>query len=651
MCGLAGIYQAKGIAPEDNRLNSMLAPIRHRGPDASQSYRGYQIHLGHNRLSIIAPTNGNQPFISHDQQLVLAVNGEIFNHRELRRELETEGYRFQTDSDCEVILHLYQKQGIECLHKLNGQFAFALWDQRQQKLILARDRFGILPLFYKATETGYLFASEIKALLKASREKPKANLQTLKSIFTFWAPLPGETAFADTFQVKPGHFVEIQSERISQHCYWDWQFPTQDNFIDDENQAKIEFLKRFDQAVALRLEADVGVASFLSGGLDSTSVVASSHHLSSLNTFGISFPNAEFHDESQFQLEAAKYFSIHHHEFPCTAADIEAGFEASIYHSEIPILRTAPTPIKGLAKQVSHQGIKVVLTGEGADEILGGYDIFKESKIRQFWARQPNSQWRWQLFNKLYDYLDKGVSRNPAYVRNFFGKGLDNPDHPFFSHLPRWQTTGTCQQFFRADIQETIKNFSPLDALAGNLPKDFSNWHWLNRAQYLEAHTLLSNYLLPSQSDRMLMAHSVEGRYPFLDHQLVEFCNQLHPRLKIRGLKEKWLLKQAMKGRIPDSVLKRTKQPFRAPDSSSFFSTTNSPSTSQNKATQASQGLIEKYCNQEKLAAYGYFDETKVKLLINKLSAGRNLNQRDNMALVGILSTQIWHEHFIDDCT
>lgn len=630
MCGLLGCIGPKA-SPQ---LAASLLHIGHRGPDSSHFHFHDGVFLGHNRLSIIAPSNGQQPLYSTDRNTILICNGEIFNHRQLRKELLARGHQFQTESDSEVILHLYQEVGMDCLTDLEGQFAFAIWDNIKQQLHLARDRTGILPLFYYQRGGNLFFASEIKALLPQIGHSPSLNSHALKQIFTFWSPLGGDTQFQGIQQLRPGHRAIYEQGKLAESKYWDWKFPTSGDFITDENEAQEEFSRLLQNSVAARQEADTPVASFLSGGLDSTSIVANC--IKKPKTYSIGFSDSKQHDESSFQNEAAAYLSVEQRHSNCNPQQVADNFSSTIWHTECTILRTAATPLKQLSRSVHNDGLKVVLTGEGADEILGGYDIFKETKIRQFWARQPDSSARPALLAKLYPYMEGNLSSSRQYLEKFFSIGLNDPQQPCFSHLPRWSTTSACQHFFSDDFKLSLQSYNPLEAFEKTLPEQFNDWHWLNRAQYIEAHTLLSGYLLPSQSDRMLMSASIEGRYPFLDHNLIEFCNKLHPKLKIKGLNEKWLLKAAMKDKIPESIRSRNKQPYRAPDSASFFNPAPHP-------------IVEEMMNPARINSYGYFCPTKVKFLVQKLARGATANQRDNMAFIGILSTQLWHKHFIED--
>jgi len=570
----------------------------------------------------------------------MVCNGEIFNHRALRHDLAAKKYCFQTDSDCEVILHLYAEYGIQGFTQLEGQFAFALWDERSQKLVLARDRHGILPLFFqdqRANGGGVSFASEIKSILAVNSCAPEANLAAIKQIFTFWSPLEGETPFKNIQQVKPGHALLIQGNKTEELCYWDWSFPDNHQFINNEKEALEGLQSLLTESVSSRLQADVPVASLLSGGLDSSSVIAIARDLGHKpDTYSITFSDSKEHDESSFQAQLLERYPGRHTVTDFKSSSIVNYLEETLWHTEMPLLRMAPGPIRQLSSSINEDGLKVALTGEGADEVLGGYDLFKETKIRQFWAKQPSSALRPKLLQRLYPYLNGWLTSSDAYLQSFFKQGLDQPNHPLFSHLPRWSTTQTCQQFFSEEMRDATKDHDPLAELTNRLPEAFQDWHWFNKAQYLEAHTLLSTYILPSQSDRMLMANSVEGRYPFLNHKLIEFCNQLHPKLKMRGLNEKWLLKQLMATRLPPEIINRPKQPYRAPDAAAF-------------AHPRHHDWLNELLSPSNLLDCGYFDPTKVGFLLKKLQNKQIRSQKDNMALVGIITTQLWHRAFIQD--
>ena len=639
MCGIAGIAALSAQTQISvMAVRRMLPPLRHRGPDDSGVYLdpNGRIGLGHTRLSIIDLAGGAQPMANEDRTVWVSFNGEIFNYLELREILLKAGHRFSTHSDTEVIVHAYEEYGDDFVQHLNGQFAIALWDANRQRLLLIRDRVGILPLFYARRMDQLLFASEIKALLPLLAESPRISPAALDQIFTFWAPRSPNTLFEGIFEVPPGRLVALENGQVRESVYWDWRFPEQDDYLAGSDAELTEQLyELLADATRIRLRADVPVGAYLSGGLDSSALVAliRRHSAAPLKTFSIGFEDKSL-DESAFQQQLVEYLGVEHSRILCHDRDIAEDFPATVFHAETAILRTAPTPMRRLSRLVRDAGYKVVLTGEGADEALGGYDLFKEAKIRRWWARHPQSEWRPLLLKGLYPYLETTGAQAQTYLRSFYGIGLDHPDQPGFSHLTRWYTTAQCKVFFSPELTAALREDAAAQ-LTGQLPPAFGGWHPFNRAQYLEAKTLLGGYLLSSQGDRMLMANSVEGRFPFLDHRVIEFANRLHPRLKMRGLNEKFLLKQAMASHLPPQILNRHKQPYRAPDIPAFFSA-------------QPPAYVDDLLSEAKLKRYGYFDAKKVRFLVKKARGGSAIAYKDNMALVGILSTQLCHDHFIE---
>ncbi len=617
-------------------LQRMVSAIRHRGPDGSGFHLEPGVGLGHARLSIIDLAGGAQPVHNEDRSIWISYNGEVFNYVELRRMLEQRGHRFYTNTDTEVIVHLYEERGEDFVQELNGQFAFALWDGPRRRLLLVRDRTGILPLYYTRTHGGVLFASEVKALLASGKVQAVLDPNGLDETFTFWAPIAPRTMFKGVAQVCPGEMVVLQGEKLERRTYWRWEFPAAGSHrTAPEVQLEGELRELLTDATRIRLRADVPVGAYLSGGLDSSTLVALVNRIvpDLLRTFSIGFDDADL-DETRHQLQMTEHLRTDNARIQCSLADIAGSFPDTIRHAESPVLRTAPTPMRLLSGLVRRSGIKVVLTGEGADEVLGGYDIFKEAKVRQFWARNPASVWRPALLKRLYPYLDLTSAQSAAYLREFFGVGLDRPQDPFFSHLPRWMTTAQCKLFFSDGLRAQVDG-TAVERFRAELPADIGRWHPFNLGEYVEARTLLPSYLLSSQGDRMLMANSVEGRFPFLDHRLIAFANQLHPRHKMRVLREKHLLRQTMRRELPAAIVERHKQPYRAPDAAAFL-----------------QGNAPDYVNQllgrECVASYGYFDPDKVGRLVAKLQRARVHAARDNMAFVGILSTQLWHRQFVE---
>lgn len=636
MCGIAGIYQLQQINSDDIALvERMLSLLHHRGPDNSASYNDDSVVLGHTRLSIIDIAGGDQPIHNQDGSVWLVFNGEIFNYIELRAQLEAAGHVFYTQTDTEVIVHLYERYGDEFAHHLNGQFAIALWDKRQQRMLLVRDRAGILPLFYSFDNHRLVFASEIKAVLRGRGETPALDVTALDQLFTFWSSVSPNTLFESVQELSPGHMAVFEAGTIKIQRYWDWHFPVDGEYHSAPTDELAEQLHDLMvDATRIRLRSDVPVGAYLSGGLDSSILVSLIHHYGNvpLRTFSIGFDDASL-DESVHQQTLINQLGAEHSRIQCRHTDIAANLEQAVWHAESAFLRTAPVPMSLLSGLVQQKNYKVVLTGEGADEVFGGYDIFKEAKIRHFWARQPRSEYRALLLKKLYPYLDLSRGRGMAYVKAFFGKALEHPELPHFSHIPRWATTAQIKSFY-SDATRARLQHDAVDTITAGFSGDIHRWHSFNRAQYIEAKSLMSGYLLCSQGDRMLMMHSVEGRFPYLDHRVIEFANRLHPKLKMKALNEKYLLKQSMKQYLPESILARYKQPYRAPDIPAFF-------------IDKVPAYVNAALNKNAITDAGYFDAKRVDMLVNKIKKGRSISYKDNMAFVGILTTQVLHQLFI----
>lgn len=639
MCGIAGILNLKsnlnGIPT--GTLDSMLSTIGYRGPDGTGLYNKGMVGFGHARLSIIDLAGGSQPMSNEDGTIWITFNGEIFNYLELRDDLIRRGHTFATQSDTEVIVHLYEDYGAECLDHLNGQFAFAIWNEKTRELFIARDRMGIRPFFYTTSGNRFYFASEIKAIFATNEVPREIDPLALDQVFTLWCTVPPRTAFKDILELPPGHYMIVKDGNIQVQQYWDIDFSTEPVKVDFA-EAMETLRELLIDATRLRLRADVPVGAYLSGGLDSSVTTALIRHFtnSPLETFSVCFEDADY-DESGFQNKMARALGTKHHEVRCTYRDISDNFPQVIWHTEKPVLRTAPTPLFLLSRLVRQSNFKVVMTGEGADEIIGGYDIFKETKIRQFWSRFPESKWRPLLLKRLYPYLPAFQSQSKAYREAFFNEGLSDISDPLFSHRPRWLTTSKGKLFFSNRLREEIHGASPEDVITDALPSDFSAWPPLTRAQYLESKNLLPGYILSSQGDRVSMGNSIEGRFPFLDHRVVEFCATLPLHYKIRGLNEKYILKQCMKEYLPAEIAKRSKQPYLAPDSKSFFHN--------GKAADYVEELLSEKC----LEQFGYFNPKPTRMLVNKCRRGSVIGFKDNMALVGILSTQLLHQCFIKD--
>jgi asparagine synthase (glutamine-hydrolysing) len=387
------------------------------------------------------------------------------------------------------------------------------------------------------------------------------------------------------------------------------------------------------------LRADVPVGSYLSGGLDSSLVAALGRRVKgeAFLTFSVRFEDAEY-DETPFQRAAAARIGSEHRDVVVRRRDIAAVFPEVVLHAERPLLRTAPAPLFLLSRLVRDAGIKVVLTGEGADELFAGYDLFREGKIRRFWGRQPGSPLRPRLLERLYPWLRRSPGAQRAMAREFFGRGREGWAAPGFAHQLRWQSAAALHRLFTAALREEARSADVVGRLLASLPPEFGRWTHLAQDQYLEARTLLSGYLLSSQGDRMLMAHSVEGRFPFLDREVVELANALPDGFKLRGLDEKHVLKRAARGLVPEEILRRPKQPYRAPDAVSF-------------AGDDAPEWVGELLRERAVEDAGVFDPAAVARLWRKCRAaatgGAPLSNADDMALVGVLSTGLLHEQLV----
>ncbi len=637
MCGITGIYSYKSSKRvKESQLKKMTRTLIHRGPDEFGYFLDKDIGLGHSRLSIIDLTTGQQPIFNEDRSLSVILNGEIYNYIELRKDLIARGHSFYTTSDTEVIVHLYEEYGTDFLSYLNGQFAIAIWDSKRKELILARDRVGIRPLFFSITRSGFfIFASEMKALFKHEEVDPEIDPQGIEQVFTIWANLPPRTVFKNINELPAGHYIKINKDGFFKTRYWELSFPDKDEYEERPFSYYKERVKELlEDAVKLRLRADVPVATYLSGGLDSSiiSTLVKRNHNNELKTFSVSFKEKNF-DESMYQKIMVDFLKTEHKTVMVSSDEIKSFLPEIIKYSEKPLLRTAPGPLFALSRLVRKNNIKVVLTGEGADEIFGGYNIFKEDKIRRFWAESPDSKARPLLLTKLYNYITDDKRAEQFWV-SFFKKGLLDTNNPIYSHKIRWENTSKIKRLIHPEFAKDFDQKNLFEEISNQIPKDILKWHPLCRAQYLEMSIFMSGYLLSSQGDRMMMGNSVEGRFPFLDHRLIEFASTIPPKYKIKALNEKFILKESFKDILPRDIINREKQPYRAPITSCF--------------NDESKGYISSLLSNEKIASYGYFKPEPIEKLLKKSRSGRALSATEDMSLMGIASLQILHNKFVE---
>ena len=641
MCGIAGIVVVRdGLEPPSfERVASMAAALRHRGPDGLGAYRDARAALGHARLAVVDLEGGAQPMCNEDGSMWVTFNGEIFNHVELRAELEALGHRFRTRSDTEVIVHAYEEWRDGAFARFNGQFAVALWDARDKSLALARDTYGIAPLQYCEHDGHVVFASETKAIFAGDPSLRRAlDPVGLDQVFTFWTTVSPQTAFAGVSELTPGHVRTWVRGDVHERAFVEPSYPTAagEGFAGSVDEAAEAVRAALEQATRLRvMRADVAVGSYLSGGLDSSlaAVLARRIQGGRFATFSLRFSDSEY-DETPFQRRVVQELGADHHEVVVSREDVASAFPDMVAHAERPVLRTAPAPLFLLSQLVREHGIKVVLTGEGADEMFAGYDLFREAKVRRFWARRVSSHLRPRLIERLYPYLARSPVAQRAIARQFFGRGLERAGEPGFSHQLRWQSTAALRRLFSPVQLQATQGRDPVAELLATLPPAFRRWSPLSQDQHLEIRTLLSGYLLSAQGDRMLMAHSVEGRFPFLDPEVAALADSLPPRYKLRALDEKHVLKRAAEGLVPREIVRRKKQPYRAPDALAF---TPLPE------------WAEEAMSDEAVRRAAVFDVEAIAKLRRKLRehAGQ-FSHADNMAVAGVLSTQLLYAGFVE---
>ncbi|MCI5119848.1 MAG: asparagine synthase (glutamine-hydrolyzing) [Candidatus Electrothrix sp. AUS4] len=633
MCGITGILHA---APDQgnqrNNIVNMTSTLSHRGPDGWGIYLSEHIALGHTRLSIIDLNSGDQPMMSN--RYVLSYNGEIYNYRELRQEIESShGIQFTTTSDTEVVLKSFEVYGSNALKKFNGQFALLLWDREKKELLIARDRYGIRPLYVLAHNQNYYFSSELKAFDTIPGCQRTFDIANLLVHGLLWNTLADSTVYRNIRSLPAGTF-EVYQKNLPPRPFRYYEIgESEGSSPDNIESAAEEFSALLDDSVKLRLRSDVPVATYLSGGIDSaiTTYLTAQHNKEKFKTFSVSFTDKNF-DESSFQQQMVTRLNSEHFDLRVDYRMINDNFLDAVYHFERPVFRTAPLPMFLLSKMVQSEGIKVVLTGEGADEILFGYDSFKELKLLDFWSKQPDSRLRPQLIKKLYPHLQHYTDpKKFGLMRMYYEDFLNDYNNELTGLNIRVHNNKALTNYFNKDYSITFNKEKFIEKISSTLPDNFHNWTLLQKNQFLELKTLLSGYLLSAQGDRMSMAHSVEGRYPFLDHRLIERLFYFQDKFKLNGLKQKYILGKAYSDVIPASIINRPKRPYMAPDLKSFFS--------HGKLTEQASYFL----SAEKIKSYGIFDSNVVSRLINKFKRKipNEIGYRDNMIFTFVLSCQM----------
>ena len=639
MCGIAAFFSRNPSVAKDT-LSRATAALHHRGPDNQQQWVSSDgcVGLGHARLSIIDLSGGDQPIASEDESLRIIVNGEFYDFERIRRELEARGHRFRTKSDSEIAVHLYEDFGAHCLPQLRGEFAFVLWDRNNQTLFAARDRFGIKPLFYAWHNDTLYLASEVKALFAAG-VPARWDHQSFYHHATGPA-LSDRTLFEGVFQVPPGHYLLATRNSFRLLRYWDFDYATAAEISarprDDQSYIE-QFRAALDEAVRLRMRADVPVGCYLSGGLDSCAVLglAARHASVPIHAFTLTFEQAAY-DEGKIAEEMAAHAGAKFYPIPIRQADLADHFTDAIWHAETLFYNGHGISKFLLSRAVRDAGYKVVYTGEGSDELLGGYAHFRRDMVLHNTHGQDPAEVR-RLLKELED-------SNPV------SRGLLLPDGEALPMDGVERTLGFVPTWFEIGATMAAKRLSLMaddfkSAFAGwnsarvflnqfDVPGQLAGRDPLNQSLYLWSRSALPSYLLVLLGDRMEMAHSIEGRLPFLDHHVVECLRQIPVSLKIRGVTEKFLLREATRDVITDTVYRRQKHPFLSPP------VTTLPS-------ERFHQMLQDTLRGPALAALPFYDQKRIAALLDRLPA---MTDADRVAwdpvLMSVLSACVLQERF-----
>jgi asparagine synthase (glutamine-hydrolysing) len=642
MCGIAGAIDLAGMRPlPPEALRAMADAIVHRGPDEDGYLQRDGVSFANRRLSIIGLFDGRQPIGNEDGTIQVVYNGELFDYPECRADLEAKGHVFRTHCDTELFPHLWEDHGEQMFEHLHGQFAVALYDARQRRVILARDRFGICPLYWTRRGDWLLFASEIKALLASGLVPARPDLRGINHAFTFFA-LPGPvTCFEGVSALLPGHFLDIRTaidgtRTIRDRIYWEIDFP--DRGQEERGQDPKVLVDRFEQtmlaAVEKRLRADVPVVSYLSGGVDSSVVVAMACKVRGepIPTFTIRIDDPQLDETSEAGI-VSRHLGCRPTVVNVGAAETLATYPRLVRAAEGPVIDTSCAALLLLAQQVHASGFKVALTGEGSDEWLAGYPWYKVHRLLgclDVIPGLPLSMSARRLFLRL--------SGAPLFPRATVARTLKAVAGP----NPWLDIYGLVSiaklRFFSPALRQTMAEDIPYADVGLNVER-MRRWHPLNRGLYLGARIHLPGLLLNAKGDRIAMHSSVEGRYPFLDEDVFTLLAGIDPRWKLRGFfGDKYLLRLLAQRWLPHSIAWRQKAMFRAPFDS--FHIEHAPP------------FVEQLFSRESLAKTGYFDAAAVahwRHAFRQLRPGSTQRLSIEMGLAGVLSTQLWHHLFIDD--
>jgi asparagine synthase (glutamine-hydrolysing) len=648
MCGICFIHHADGRPAAPEGITRMVRTLSHRGPDAQHQVLRGNTALGHARLSIVDIAGGAQPMLSDDGRLALVFNGEIYNYRELRQALQAGGEMFRTESDTEVLLRLYQREGRACLSRLRGMFAFAVHDRESGTLLLARDRLGIKPLFYSWDGTTLSGASEIKALFAAGLVAPAFDPAAIRSYFRYQFSVPGHTPFQGVQELLPGHWLEIQAGGAPRtQAYWDIAFPRDGEYeSEDESYWLQRFGEAMDEAAASHMIGDVPIGAYLSGGIDSsaTTQLLRQHYPQTVQSFTIRFTNPA-NDESPLASAIAAHLDVPNQQLTVDdahATDYLPALRDCIYHLEQPQRMAVDVPHFLLSGFVNAQHYKVVYTGDGADEILGGYDCYRQDALRDWGNRQKNFRARRRFY--LEEYTKEFAEEH---VRLLLALHRPKPQKATlrqFGFYPAWHDFWHILQDVGEPLFDTALRSAGDDGFAAcveQLRPQVAGLHPLNQSLYLETKTRLPGWIL-WKSDRLSMAHSVEARVPFMDHPLVELAARVPPRLKLNGMDEKYILRKLVMPKLPAHPTSFKKRAFYTPIREWFF-------------LPEKQAALAPYLSPQALAESGLFRPAVVQdylARINAFGQPQNMNQyyavmKMEWTLLLVLTIQMLHALYI----
>jgi asparagine synthase (glutamine-hydrolysing) len=634
MCGIVGMFDTRDlrrVAP--SILGAMAESIWYRGPDDVGFHVEAGVGLGSRRLSIIDLLGGHQPICNEDGTVWVAFNGELFDYPELREKILSRGHRLRTRCDTESVVHLWEDYGTEMFEHLRGQFAFALWDSRDRTLILARDRVGICPLFWSHQDGWLLYGSEIKALLASGMVAPRPDVRGIDHLFSYFCQ-PGErTCFAGVQSLLPGHYLTVRHGVCKQRRYWDLDFPERggERISRHEGELVDEFESVLSRAVKRRLHAEVPVASYLSGGVDSAVITAlMRRHLSqSFPSFTVRVGHDRF-DETAHAAEAAEAIGVRPVVVPGELSQIGRCYPDLIQAAEAPVLDSTCACMLMQARAVNSHGYKVVLSGEGADEALAGYAWFKSDRLRQLfesvtglWPEVVN----WFL-RPMMPWLPT-LGQVKRIRQRLGGMPAQQDIHNLMS--------AARQVFYSPRMWQELDGHSPLDDLHFDAER-IRRWHPLNRSLYFNYKFMLPGMLLNQKGDRVTMRSSIEARYPFLDDDVITFCAALDTKYKLRRMREKWLLRRVATRLLPRPVATRSKKMFRAPMWGVFAGDDAPP-------------FVNELLSPAALSATGYFSHeavTRARQMYPRIHHRSPRRVVLDMGLLGVLGTQIWHHLFID---